>query len=127
MLTRVRWPGGTGVVVMLLAAPVQAQDVLTIEQATREVLAHNPALRASAAAVAGSDAGVAATRAGWYPRLSVGESWQRGDQPVFVFSSLLASRRFAAKDFAIDTLNHPATLAFHHTSVGLEDDLAGLR
>jgi outer membrane protein TolC len=36
------------------------------------------------------------------------ESWQRGNHPVFVFSSLLAQRQFTPADFALDALNHPA-------------------
>ena len=37
-------------------------------------------------------------RSGFYPRLSVSEAWQRGDEPVFVFGSLLSSRNFAASN-----------------------------
>lgn len=116
-----RWsPAFAGVIVTLLAAaPVQAQ-VLTIAQATHEVLTHNSALRAGAADVAASDAAVVAARAGWFPRINVDESWQRGNQPGFVFGSLLASRRFAATDFAIDALNRPVALDFHRASVGVE-------
>jgi hypothetical protein len=36
---------------------------------------------------------VTRARAGYWPRVDVTESWQRGDQPVFVFSALLAQRR----------------------------------
>jgi outer membrane protein TolC len=50
----------------------------------------------------------------------VTESWQRGDQPVFVFSSLLASRQFAPANFAIDALNHPDVLSFFQASVAAE-------
>lgn len=48
------------------------------------------------------------------------ESWQRGDQPVFVFSALLASRRFAASNFAIDRLNHPDALGYFHGAAAIE-------
>jgi outer membrane protein TolC len=48
------------------------------------------------------------------------ESWQRGDQPVFVFSSLLSARRFAAENFALDALNHPDPIGFFHASLGVE-------
>src|SRR5262249_43402552 len=54
------------------------------------------------------------------PRISVSESWQRGAQPVFVFSALLSARRFAANNFAIDALNHPDPIGFFRTSVGIE-------
>lgn len=46
-------------------------------------------------------------RAGYLPTVDLIESWQRGNQPVFVFSSLLAQRQFTAANFAIQALNHP--------------------
>jgi outer membrane protein len=55
-----------------------------------------------------------------FPRISVSETWQRGDQPVFVFGSLLAARQFAASNFAIDSLNHPDPIGFFKTTVGIE-------
>ena len=51
------------------------------------------------------------------------ESWQRGNAPVFVFSSLLSARRFAAGNFAIDALNHPDDVAFFHGAVSVEQVL----
>jgi outer membrane protein TolC len=52
--------------------------------------------------------------------LSVSEGWQRGDEPVFVFSSLLSSRQFAASNFALGALNHPDPIGFFHTTLGVE-------
>jgi outer membrane protein TolC len=60
------------------------------------------------------------TQSGLFPRVSVTESWQRGDQPVFVFGSLLSARRFAANNFAIDALNHPHPIGFFRTAVTVE-------
>ena len=48
---------------------------------------------------------VTPARAGYWPTVDLVESWQRGTQPVFVFSSLLAQRRFTAANFAIDMRN----------------------
>jgi outer membrane protein TolC len=42
--------------------------------------------------------------------VDVAESWQRGNHPVFVFSSRLAQRDFAMTDFSVTALNHPETL-----------------
>src|SRR5581483_6552553 len=75
------------------------------------------------AARAGLDEAAARTdeaRSGFFPRLSISEGWQRGDEPVFVFSSLLSSRQFAASNFAIDALNHPDSIGFFHTTFGVE-------
>src|SRR5688500_13619458 len=66
---------------------------------------------------------VRSARAGYWPRLDVSEGVQRGDQPVFVFSSLLAQRRFTAANFAIDELNHPSAVTNVRTTVAAEQAL----
>jgi outer membrane protein TolC len=86
-------------------------------------IAHNASLRVARAGVEEAAARTTEARAGFYPRLSVSEGWQRGDQPGFVFSSLLSSRQFAASNFAIDALNHPQPLGFFHTTFGVEQSI----
>jgi outer membrane protein TolC len=98
----------------------QAQTPITVEDAVRAALTHNAALRAVRAGVDETANHVTEARSGFFPRLSVSESWQRGDQPVFVFSSLLSSRQFAASNFAIEALNHPDPVGFFHTTFGVE-------
>jgi outer membrane protein TolC len=93
---------------------------LTLDRALTAALAQNASLRASRAGVEEASARVTRARSGLFPRVSVTESWQRGDQPVFVFSSLLSARRFAAVNFAIDALNHPDPIGFFQTSVVVE-------
>jgi outer membrane protein TolC len=102
------------------AGPADAQPPLTLDEAIRKARADNATLRASRAARDGAEAAADAQRGAWFPRVNVSESWQRGDQPVFVFSSLLASRQFGAANFAIDALNHPSPIGYFHTSVGVE-------
>ncbi|HEX5109226.1 MAG TPA: TolC family protein [Vicinamibacterales bacterium] len=104
----------------LWAAPGAAQDTLTLDGAIREVLAHNATLRSARADAAEASERVTEARAGWFPRVSFAESWQRGGQPVFVFSSLLASRNFKASNFAIDSLNHPDPIGFFRGSLAAE-------
>jgi outer membrane protein TolC len=99
---------------------LSAQEPLTIDQAVQDALAHNAGLRAVRAGVSEADAHVDEARSGWFPRVSVAETWQRGDQPVFVFSSLLAARQFGPQNFAIDNLNHPDAIGFYRTSIALE-------
>lgn len=103
--------------------PAAAQDLLTLDQAVTAALARNPTLKAARESASEAAARVSAARAGFFPRITVTESWQRGDQPVFVFSSLLSARRFASANFAIDALNHPDPLSFSRTSVGIEQVL----
>ena len=54
------------------------------------------------------------------PKVDVTESWQRGNHPVFVFSSLLAQRQFSATDFALAALNHPAATNNFRTTLSVE-------
>ena len=105
---------------MLAPATLGAQDTLTVERAVQESREHNASLRAGRAGVAEGATRIVEARSGGFPRLSVSEAWQRGNQPVFVFSSLLSARQFAADNFAIDTLNHPDATGFFRLTVGAE-------
>ena len=122
-MTRAPWFTVWLLVVTGLPPAALAQPLLTVDDAVREALAHNRPLTAARSAVAEADARVEESRAAQFPRLTVSEAWQRGNQPVFVFSSLLAARRFAAADFAIDALNHPNPVGFFRTSVGIDQVL----
>ncbi len=107
-------------VLWLSATPAIAQEVLTLEAAVEDALSHPATLRGARAGAAEATERVGEARAGWLPRLSFTETWQRSDQPVFVFSSLLASRQFTAAHFAIDALNHPDSTGFFRSSIGAE-------
>lgn len=102
------------------ARVLRAQDALTLDAAVAEALAHNPSLAAANATVRASEARVTEARSGYFPRVSFSESWQRGNQPVFVFGSLLSSRRFTSQNFAIDALNQPDPIGFFHGAFGVE-------
>lgn len=91
----------------LVARPVLAQARLPLAEAVGRARAQSPEARASLAAENEAAERVTQARAGHWPRVDFAETWQRGDQPVFVFSSLLSQRRFTADNFQIDRLNHP--------------------
>jgi outer membrane protein len=112
-------------VILLAVTPVAtaAQEPLTVNGAVKAAVAHNASLRAAHAGVEEAKAQAAQARSAFFPRVSVSESWQRGNDPVFVFSSLLSARRFAASNFAIDALNHPDPIGFFRTSVGVDQVL----
>ena len=104
----------------LVPVHAAAQAPLTVDAAVQAAIAHNASLRSARAGVEEAAARVTEARSGFYPRVSVSEAWQRGDQPVFVFSSLLSARQFGAANFAIDALNHPEPVGFFHTTFGVE-------
>src|SRR4029079_15684793 len=104
-------------------APLAAQSPLTLPEAIARARTKNPDIGAAAAAEREAVPRVTRPRASYLPKVDVTESWQRGDQPVFVFSSLLAQRRFTAADFALDALNHPDALDNFRTAVMVEQSL----
>jgi outer membrane protein len=114
----------TALLLLFLAAPaLAAAQPLTLDEAIALALARNPEIRAASAGEAAAAARVGQARAGWLPRVDLTEAWQRGDHPVFVFSSLLAQRRFTAGDFALDALNHPEAVSNHRVGLALEQSI----
>jgi outer membrane protein TolC len=107
----------------LLTAPTAAQTPLTLTEAIGRAHARNPDASSALAAQREAAQRVIQARAGYLPKVDVSESWQRGNHPVFAFSSLLAQRRFAAADFAIDRLNHPDALDSFRSAVMVEQPL----
>ncbi len=106
-----------------LVAPAAAQTPLSLTDAIARARAHNPDAGSSAAGEREAAQRVIQARAGYWPKVDLYESWQRGNQPVFVFGSLLAQRQFTAADFAIDALNHPNPLDNFRSAVTVEQSL----
>jgi len=111
------------VAALACAVPSTAQDVVGLQRAVQEALAHNRSLDAANAGVREADALASQVRSAFFPRVSLVESWQRGNQPVFVFSSLLASRQFTAANFAIDALNSPGPTGLFRAGVSVEQTI----
>ena len=59
-------------------------------------------------------------RSGYLPRLQFSESLQRGNNPVFVFSSLLTQHQFSAENLNIDALNRPDALNNYQSRLMVE-------
>jgi outer membrane protein TolC len=87
-----------------------------------------PEARALSSAVGEAEARVRQARSGFFPRVDLSETVQRGNQPVFVFSSLLSQRQFTEANFAIAELNHPQAVTNTRTAVAIEQPVfdAGL-
>ncbi|HUI57019.1 MAG TPA: TolC family protein [Bryobacteraceae bacterium] len=95
---------------LFLAAPLWAQDPLSLRDAVRLALHQNKALTATAEAVQASAARIDQARSGRLPKLNYSESYARSDNPVFVFSSLLTQHQFGMENFNIGPLNRPDSL-----------------
>ncbi len=108
--------------ILMAALPASAQP-LSLAEATARARAHNPDVGSAAAAEREAAERVTQARGGFFPKVDVAESWQRGNNPVFVFSSLLAQRQFSAANFALDTLNHPSAQDNFRAAVSVEQSL----
>jgi len=103
--------------------PATAQAPLTLAEAVARARAHNPDAGTSASAEREAAERVAQARAGYWPKVDAAESWQRGNQPVFVFGALLAQGRFGAENFALAALNHPDAVDNFRSMVSVEQPL----
>jgi outer membrane protein TolC len=108
---------------VFVALPASAQSPLSLSEAIARARAHNPDAGSAAAAAREAAERVTQIRAGYFPKVDLAESWQRGNNPVFVFSSLLAQRQFTAADFALETLNHPAATDNFRAALSIEQSL----
>jgi outer membrane protein len=107
----------------LVAPPASAQSPLTLADAIARALTRNHDVEVAAAAEREATERLTQARGGYFPKVDVTESWQRGNHPVFAFSSLLAQRRFTGADFALDAINHPAAADNFRASFSVEQAL----
>jgi outer membrane protein TolC len=114
--------------VVTTAIPGWAQTPLTLDEAMSRARTRTPEARAVEAAASEADARIRLAQSGFYPRIDLSESVQRGNQPVFVFGSLLSQRRFTAANFALDQLNDPDPTTNTRTALTLDQPVfdAGL-
>jgi outer membrane protein TolC len=115
--------GACAAVLLLMPAAGAPAQTLSLDDAVSRALIANPGLRAAAAGEAEArERHAAATGARW-PRVTVDEGWQRGNNPVFAFGSLLAQRRFSEADFAVTALNRPDPISNFRAAVSVSQPL----
>jgi outer membrane protein len=92
-------------------------ESLTLPLAVEIALQSNPLARATAAGRAVAAAQTEEARAGRWPLVQVSETLTMGNNPVFVFGSLLEQGRFRQSNFDLNALNNPSTLTNSRFSV----------
>jgi outer membrane protein len=107
-------------IVALLAWPLGAQTPLSLKDAVRLALEKHPSIEAVGAEVKAAETRIQQAHSGYLPKLNYSESWQRSDNPVFVFSSLLTQHQFSEQNFAIGLLNRPDALNNFQSQVVLD-------
>src|SRR5664279_6504802 len=108
---------------LLLAVPLWAQDSLSLREAVRISLQENKAIAGTTAGARASEARIAQARGGMLPKINYSESFARSDNPVFVFSSLLAQHQFGAENFSIGPLNRPDFLNNFQSQVTVDQPI----
>lgn len=96
--------------VVTSALPSKAQNPdkgLTLPQAVELALKNNPSIKAASDYGDAVRRGIAVAEARRYPRLDFSEDFTRGNNPVYVFGSLLTQRQFTAQNFQFGFLNTP--------------------
>ena len=90
---------------------------LDLDTAVETALASNPQTKLMDSQTRIADAKIAEAKTGKSPTLRFGQSFTRSNNPVFVFGSLLEQGRFAATNFALNSLNHPDGLNNFRTAL----------
>jgi outer membrane protein TolC len=83
---------------------------LSLQEAVRIALEKNPTLKAADAYAQAVQQGITAAKSFRYPRVDFAEGFTRGNNPVYVFGTLLTQRQFTASNFALSFLNTPPPL-----------------
>jgi outer membrane protein TolC len=95
---------------LLIAEPARGQEALTLEGAVQIALERNPRLRAAGDEGDAARARADQARSAYLPRVDFSQGFTRGNNPVYVFGTLLTQRQFTAANFALPGLNAPAPL-----------------
>jgi outer membrane protein len=107
----------TGIALAFALARSVAAQSLTLREVADEALSRNPAIAAADAQRQAAVAREAEARAARLPRIEAGESATRGNNPVFVFGSLLEEGKFGPRNFDPAFLNAPPALTNYRSSV----------
>ena len=102
----------SAVLILSLTAWASAQSGgFSLGAAVDAVLQRNPGVAGAKYRVQEADATLRETQMKRLPSLTINSAFTRGDNPVYVFGSLLEQRSFTQANFALDSLNSPALLS----------------
>jgi len=92
---------------VLFSFSLPAQERLPLSEVVDRALARNPDLAVDAPGQQAARLEFKAAKAGYLPRLDFEQSYLAGNNPVFVFGTLLNQRKFTADNFELSALNSP--------------------
>jgi outer membrane protein TolC len=111
------------VIMVLIAVPLVAQERLTLSDAVARALENNPDLAVDAPGQEAARLEFKAAKAGYLPRLDFEQSYLAGNNPVFVFGTLLSQKKFTERNFALPALNSPDAIDNLQTRATLQQTL----
>ena len=111
------------VFVLSAVLPAAAQSELTLAGAVHEAVARQPSLEAARARTKAAEARIPQARSAQRPHVQYQEMLQGGNNPVYVFSTLLTERQFTTADFAIDRLVRPDPVRNFQSTLSAEQTL----
>jgi outer membrane protein TolC len=111
------------VVFVLAISFLNAQEKLTLEQALMKALRDNPDLAMDGPAREAAISELASSRSSYLPRLDMEQSVLGGNNPVYVFGTLLTQRGFTAANFALPSLNNPDPVMNLQTRVMVQQNV----
>lgn len=104
--------------IWLLAVQLpSAGSSITLDQAVEAALASHPQIRHSRAGIEAAASRINQETASRFPKVQISEAISRGNNPTFVFSSLLEQGRFGPGNFLISSLNQPDSITNLRSSI----------
>ena len=108
---------------LFLTFPLAAQQRLSLSEALDRALESNPDLAVDIPGQQAARSEFKAAKAGYLPRIDFEQSYLAGDNPVFVFGTLLTQRQFTAGNFALPSLNNPSPIDNLQTRATLQQNI----
>lgn len=96
---------------------VDLSDGLSLEEAATLALAENPRIRIAESGEAIAVARLRQAQSTWLPQIALSETFTRGDNPVYVFGTLLEQGEFGPENFDPNFLNDPPELDNYRLAV----------
>lgn len=100
-----------------LSAAGETPRRVTLVEAMRIALAEHPSMTIASANERIARIHLTAARSAWLPLLEANQTYTRGNNPVFVFGSLLEQGRFGTANFDPAFLNDPPSIRNYRTTL----------
>ena len=107
--------------VTIIAMPgLSLAEPLSLDEAIRHALTHNPELKAADARTAAAEARAKAAKGAFLPQLNARYLARRSDNPLDAFADKLNTRSVTAADLDPAAINQPSTSSLRATQLSLE-------